>query len=50
MNVRQQRSFLKQLFISKKIWKKKDDKKKTFILLGQVRFDTYKLKTKKQAK
>ena len=38
-------------FFSKKdLKKKKMAKKRTFILLVQMRFNTYKLKTKKQAK
>ena len=37
-------------FQQKNLKKKKMTKKRTFILLVQMRFNTYKLKTKKQAK
>ena len=51
MNVRQRTSFLIQFFFQqKKFEKKKMTKKRTFILLVQMRFNTNKLKTKKQAK
>ena len=52
MNVRQQTCSLIQFFFQQKKFekKKKMTKKRTFILLVQMRFNTYKLKTKKQAK